>query len=230
MSLRSELARHGESDVGLSIILAIQLLIIFVVAPLATMQAVSAELGEMLRFGLAATTILIVANRNLARAVVALAFIATLIASLHWRLGGTAAAIALGKIFITLGFDFLVAAIVAYAAFAPGRVTIHRILGAVILYLYVALIFAGIYRVLALTIGGGFSGIPPGQRGQFGGMLTFSLSALTTGDSFGISTQQPFVRSLAGLESVIGQLYPATLLARLVTLHATETAGAASED
>jgi hypothetical protein len=30
----------------------------------------------------------------------------------------------------------------------------------------------------------------------------------------------PPVRSIANLESVIGQLFPATLLARLVTLHA----------
>ena len=30
----------------------------------------------------------------------------------------------------------------------------------------------------------------------------------------------PLVRSLASLESVIGQLFPATLLARLVMLHA----------
>jgi hypothetical protein len=29
---------------------------------------------------------------------------------------------------------------------------------------------------------------------------------------------QPFVRALSNLEAIMGQLYPATLLARLVTL------------
>jgi hypothetical protein len=35
----------------------------------------------------------------------------------------------------------------------------------------------------------------------------------------------PFARSLANLESIIGQLYPATLLARLVTLELEGRAG-----
>lgn len=221
MSLRSKLARHGDSDVGLSIILAIQIVIIFIVGPLAAMQTVSAQLVEMLRFGLAATTILIVAKQTQVRLLVALAFVTTLIASLHWQLGGTAAAIALGKIVVTIGFDLIVAAIVAYAAFGPGKVTIHRILGAVILYLYVAMIFAELYRVLALTIPHAFAGLPGGRREQFGGLLYYSLGALTTGGTGGIIAQQAFVRSLSSLESVIGQLFPATLLARLVTLHAT---------
>ena len=52
-------------------------------------------------------------------------------------------------------------------------------------------------------------------------MLYFSLSTLTTTGFGDIVPVHPFVRSMANLEAVIGQLYPATLLARLVTLHAT---------
>ncbi len=221
MSMRSEMARLGSGDVGLSIILAIQIAIIFIVGPLAATPAVSTQLVEMLRFGLAATTILIVSRNRTVGIVVALAFIATLLASLHWQLGGTAAAIALGKIIVTVIFDMLVAAVVAFAAFSPGKVTVHRILGAVILYLYVALIFAGFYRVMVVMVPDAFSGLPQGQRGQFSGLLYFSLSALTTSNSGGIAAQFAFARSLSSLESVIGQLYPATLLARLVTLHAS---------
>ena len=221
MSVRSEIARLGSGDFGLSIILVIQITIIFIVGPLAGNASVSAQLAEMLRFGLAATTILIVASHPVVRIVVALAFIATLVASLHWQLGGTAAVISLGKIIVTIVFDTIVAAVVAYAAFAPGKVTVHRILGAVILYLYVALIFAGFYRLMVLTVPDAFGGLPQGQRGQFSGLLYFSLSALTTGGNGGITAQYAFARSLSSLESVIGQLYPATLLARLVTLHAS---------
>jgi hypothetical protein len=39
----------------------------------------------------------------------------------------------------------------------------------------------------------------------------------------------PLVRSIANLESVIGQLFPATLLARLVTLHAATEVASAGE-
>jgi hypothetical protein len=222
MTIRSELARLGSGDVGLSVILAIQISIVFIVAPLAATAMVTAQLAEMLRFGLAATMILIVAPNRIMRAAIAFAFVATLVASLHWQFGGTADAIVLGKYIVTILFDAVVAAVVAYATFAPGKVTIHRILGAVILYLYVALIFAGIYRVFAVILHPAFRGLPSGQRGQFSELLYYSLSALTTAGSGDIVAQHPLIRSLASLEAVIGQLYPATLLARLVTLHASD--------
>lgn len=210
----------GSSDVGFTIILAIQITVVFIVAPLAATGSVSADLVEMLRFGLAATTMLVIARHPAVRTAVALAFVATLVASLHWRLGQTATVIAAIKIAVTIGFDMTVATIVAIAAFGPGRVTIHRILGAVILYLYVALIFAALYRMMTLVIGGAFTGIGPGPRAEFSGLLYFSLGSLTTGSTGEILAVHPVVRSLASLESVIGQLFPATLLARLVMLHA----------
>ena len=53
------------------------------------------------------------------------------------------------------------------------------------------------------------------------------LSTLTITGFGDIAPLHPLVRSIANLESVIGQLFPATLLARLVTLHAaTEVAAA----
>ncbi len=212
--------KPGGTDIGFSIVLAIQIAVIFVVAPLAATGAASADLVEMLRFGLAATTMLVIARHPAVRTAVAFAFVATLVASLHWRLGQTATVIAAIKTIVTIGFDLTVATIVAIAAFGPGKVTVHRILGAVILYLYVALIFAGLYRLTALVIGNAFTGIPDGPRAQFSGLLYFSLGSLTTGSTGEILAVHPMVRSLASLESVIGQLFPATLLARLVMLHA----------
>ena len=49
-------------------------------------------------------------------------------------------------------------------------------------------------------------------------MIYFSFGTLTTAGSGDIAPIHPFARSLANIESMIGQLYPATLLARLVTL------------
>lgn len=213
----------GRGDAGLSVVLAIQIAIIFVVAPLAATATASADLVEMLRLGLAATMILIVVRRPIVQVVVALAFVGTIVATLRWRLGQTADEIAAIKVALALGFDIVVATIVAFVAFGPGKVTIHRILGAVILYLYVALVFAGIYRLMALTLGGAFADLPPDPRARFSGLLYFSLSTLTTAGSGEIMPLHPFVRSISSFEAVIGQLFPATLLARLVTLHATES-------
>lgn len=211
-----------KSDIGYSIILAIQIAVIFVVAPLAATGSASFELIEMLRFGLAATTMLVIARHPAVRGAVALAFVATLLASLHWRLGQTADAIAVAKSVVTIGFDATVATIVAIAAFGPGKVTVHRILGAVILYLYVALIFAGLFRLTMLVTDNAFTGLAPGQRAQFSGLLYFSLGSLTTEGTGEILAMHPLVRSLASFEAVIGQLFPATLLARLVMLHVAD--------
>lgn len=50
-------------------------------------------------------------------------------------------------------------------------------------------------------------------------LLYFSFVTLTSTGYGDIVPLNPIVRSLANLESVIGQLFPATLLARIVTLH-----------
>jgi hypothetical protein len=126
---------------------------------------------------------------------------------------------------MTTAFDVAVAAAVAHVAFGPGRVTVHRIMGGVILYLSIGLIFANAYRTAAVLLNPSFSGLPADRRAALGQLLYFSLCTLTTASYGDILPLHPFVRSLANLESVIGQLFPATLLARLVTLHAAKANG-----
>lgn len=225
MPVRDHVSTFADGDVGLTVILGIQIAIVFVVAPLAATQAASAQWIEMLRFGLAATTIVLVARHRLVQAAIAALFAATWLASFRWQIDANAPAqtaaqaIAIAKIAITLAFDLIVAAVVACAAFSPGKVTVHRILGAIILYLYVALVFANLYRLLAVALPFAFHGLPASPAAQFSELLYFSLSSLTTAGTGEIVANHPVVRSLSSLEAVIGQLYPATLLARLVTLH-----------
>lgn len=220
-----------RSDTGLAIILLVQIATIFVVAPLAATDSVSSQLIEGLRLGLAATAILIVARRRVVRVLIGVAFVATLAATLRWPLGETAIIVAAVKTSVTLAFDVVVAVLVAFAAFGPGRVTVHRILGGVILYLYGGLIFAGFYRLELLALPAGFNGLAPGTRAQFGGLLYFSFGALTTSGSGDLVAVHPVLRSTAALEAVIGQLYPVTLLGRLVSLHtAAEVASQSSRD
>lgn len=49
-------------------------------------------------------------------------------------------------------------------------------------------------------------------------LIYFSFSMLTTVGYGDIVPVHPIARSLSSVEAIIGQLYPATLLARLVTL------------
>ena len=65
-----------------------------------------------------------------------------------------------------------------------------------------------------------FSNLPPigAEHGSGAALLYFSFSTLTTLGYGDIVPLHPLARNLANLEAVIGQLYPATLLARLVSL------------
>ncbi len=101
-----------------------------------------------------------------------------------------------------------------------GPVTGHRIRGAVALYLLIAMLFAFLYSLAEELAPGAFT-MPEGwSRAASSGeaFYYFSIVTMTTVGFGDITAVNPFVRSLVGLEALIGQLYPAILIARLVTL------------
>lgn len=116
---------------------------------------------------------------------------------------------------------FAVSLVIGQAVFAPGRVTHHRIEGAVILYLNIAVIFTSAYRLIFELEPAAFSNFPAGQTeaAAISGMLYFSFTTLTSTGFGEILPVHPVARSLTNLESVLGQLYLTILLARLVTMH-----------
>ena len=110
--------------------------------------------------------------------------------------------------------------VVLHAVFAPGRITFQRVQGAIVVYLNLALIFASVYRLIWELNPAAFShSLAPGTRpGDFGTLLYFSLTTLTTTGYGDISPIDPFARSAANLEAVVGQFYLAITIARLVAL------------
>lgn len=117
--------------------------------------------------------------------------------------------------------------VVARAVFGPGRITYHRVVGAVLLYLIIGLIFVALYGFVALTTPEAFTNLPP-LHGDFaisGNLIYFSFVTLTTTGYGDIAPLHPYARSLANVEAIIGQIYPATLLARLVTLELAHERG-----
>jgi hypothetical protein len=207
-------------EVGLSVVLAIQGGIMFVIAPLAATGFLPPIVVDVFRVGLAAAAVILLTRHRLASILIAGTFLLSLALSFGLTTGGAAAAVSIERLAATTAFDIAVAGAVANVAFGGGRVTIHRIMGAVILYLSIGLIFANAYRVAALLLHPSFTGLTSNGGGSLSQLLYFSLTTLTTTGYGDIAPVHPFVRSLANLEAVIGQLFPATLLARLVTLHA----------
>jgi hypothetical protein len=108
--------------------------------------------------------------------------------------------------------------VVSTAVFGPGRTTHHRILGAVTMYLAIGTIFTSTYILLAEALPATFTHIPKNPFEIRETLTYFSFSTLTTGSFGDIVPLHPIARSLANLESICGQLFPATLLARIVGL------------
>jgi hypothetical protein len=102
--------------------------------------------------------------------------------------------------------------------FATGTVNAYRIMGAIAAYIVLGLLWANAYTLVYLIDPAAFqfstpaAGEPPTSE-----MLYFSFVTLTTVGYGDITAVNPIARSLVMLQALVGQLYPAVLLARLVT-------------
>jgi Ion channel len=108
---------------------------------------------------------------------------------------------------------------VARAVFGPGRITYHRIVGAIMLYLTIGLVFVALYSMVGAYSPNAFSGTTITAHVSLpSDLVYFSFTTLTTLGYGDIMPVHPIARSLSNVEAIIGQVYPATLLARLVSL------------
>jgi voltage-gated potassium channel Kch len=113
-------------------------------------------------------------------------------------------------------YCILLGRIILHRTFAEGRITIHRVQGAIVVYLLVGFIFALLYDADCRLEGVmAFRGLDRFGRKDF---MYFSLTTLTTVGYGDITPVFASARSLANLEALIGQLYPAVLIARLVSM------------
>ncbi len=129
-----------------------------------------------------------------------------------------------------LGWDMLLPLliIIAYLGFIlryvykKGSVTRERIEAAVAAYLLMTMAFALGYILISFLIPGAFrftDKAPNIGDPRFGYIFHyFSISTITTVGYGDIVPVHPFSRTLATIEALVGQLYPAILLARLVSL------------
>lgn len=117
--------------------------------------------------------------------------------------------------------------VVGRRVLGPGRVTHHRIQGAVVVYLNLGVIFALLYSLLCHFDPGAFTPAPPLADRLDATMLYFSYVTLTTTGYGDVAPVHNLARGLANLEALTGQLYLATTMARLITLELQARARAA---
>lgn len=102
----------------------------------------------------------------------------------------------------------------------PGRITLQRLQGAAVVYLSTALLFASAYGLIWELTPDAFANLQasPGDDLELANLMYFSLKTLTNTGYGDILAVDPFARSLANLESVLGVFYIAITVTRLVTL------------
>jgi len=199
--------------------LIVQCLLIFIAAPCVTVGFPGSIVGFELLFAAFAVLIIAVSRGRITTSIAVLSMIAAL-TGVFLTVVAPSITNRLLAHFGTIGGAIVVTYVVGRAVFAPGVVTQHRVLGAIVLYLTFGMLCTSGYRLIWDLIPNSLTGIPTGleSRQVSGTILYFSFVTLTTVGYGGIVPVHPFARGLANLEGIVGQLYPATLLARLITL------------
>ena len=210
--------RSERSDWPLTVLTGVLILLIFVFAPL---QAVGITAFHLFAIGPLLAIIggmVIISNSPTALVLMSVALVAN-IAVFFLRLYYPVPF----HLHILAGAWFVIACtlgiVVMQAVFRGGRVTYHRIIGAILLYLLIAVAFATLFAFVGLSGPGAIKVITFDDDQSLASALFYMSFVTLTSTGYGdIIPVHPLARSLCNIESVIGQLYPATLLARLVTL------------
>lgn len=123
---------------------------------------------------------------------------------------------------LSMIFFFGLLIVILRRVLGEGKINVTRIEGAIAAYLIIAILFTYAYRII-------YSYIPHAFTFNFSSeslrvdeiadhFLYFSFITLTTTGYGDITALHPFARSFSMLEGLIGQLYPAILIARLVSM------------
>jgi hypothetical protein len=113
-------------------------------------------------------------------------------------------------------FNLLFALVILQKTFKAGDITIQRIQGSIVVFLLAGLMYAYVFHAIYLYAGtSSFNNVSGIGLKEF---LYFSFTSLTTMGYGDITPVHPLARSLANSEALVGQLYPAILIARLVSM------------
>ncbi len=219
--------RH-RADRAVSLLLVVQALSLFVVIPLGAATPYGRFLIDGCHLAFAGIAVTLLVRHHAVRALLVAGLIVLVGLPVVLTPGAgepVRAALAAGAITAAAFlFNAAITAIVVVHVFGPGRITSHRIQGAILVYLNVAALFSIAYGFVTSFDPGAIArsdgGALPAAMGAKIAALTYvSLTTITTTGFGDLVPVHTLARSLANLESVFGHLFPATMLARLVALN-----------
>jgi len=214
-----------EQDHGLSLLALLMLGLVFS-SPILHLAATGRVVFEIFLAALLLTGVGAVAQSPLQRSILGGLAFATFVARFVYASNVSDQYGAVGAATSLVVFTLL-AVVVARRVFLEGDVSVHRIFGAVALYLIFGLTWSFAYETLAVLDLGAFTyAVPPETPFQRSSELVyFSFVTLTTVGYGDVTPVHPLARSVAMLEALIGQLFPAITLARLVALEVGRRTG-----
>jgi Ion channel len=126
---------------------------------------------------------------------------------------------------LTFAFDVFVIVTIFRRIFRFERVTSSTIFGALCIYLLIGFSFTNLYMFVAKLQPWSFylvPGVNIHQTVEFSDLIYYSFGSMTSLGSSGIIPVSPVVRSLSIVEAILGLLYLAVLVSRLVGMYHME--------
>ena len=213
--------RKWVHNSGMSVLLIALIAAVFAIPAFMPSGETRQLIAELLMSVILISGVVAVAEHR--KTALALAAISAIVLALGvFQLSAPAARVPEIRDVIALGAFLVLAFAVGINVFASGRAVGDRVFGAVVLYLLLGLLWAVAYHVVARLVPGAFLG-HPADAVDLSDWVYFSFVTLTTVGYGDITPFAQGARSLAILEALTGQLYPAVIIARLVSLQASKT-------
>ena len=208
-------SRFWSTDRGLSIFLVMIVVVVFVLPPLASLGVTGRLFLDVLFSLLLISGIASMSGRR--RVLITLALISIVALAIRWIDSFNASRLLdVLNYLSTITATILFSTVVLSQVVKKGPITIHRIEGAIAVYLLLGLAWAHTYELIEYLSPGAFTGALTASN-RFSSWMYFSFVTLASLGYGDIAPVHPIARSLAVAEALTGQLYLAILIARLVS-------------
>lgn len=220
--MQAALSHHNHlstSDCSLTALLVLLIIMVFVIYPLSQVGVLHVLLIDIV-FSLIvmAGALSVVGKRPITLLVLGFAVAAFVT---RWtRRAMPEANLDPADILLSLIFLAILSALVMRQIFRRGHISVHRVQGAVAVYLLLGLVWACLYELVEIHRTGAFQTltVPVPQNVRTPILVYFSFSTLTTVGYADVVAVHPVARSLAMPEALTGQLFPVILIARPVAM------------
>ena len=213
------LSRYWSADEGLSIFFLILCTLLFVVYPLVEMSSGIRYAGDIFMSLLLISGAATIHKSAIMKGLVVGAVVLAI--AVHWMKDvGPGRPLYTWEAGLAILCLFLFIVVILKHVFQPGPMTLHRVLGAVSVYLLLGLIWAFAYRIVWHHFPGSihFEFQSPQDQTVMARFVYFSFSTLTTVGYGDITAVHPLARALVVSEALVGQLFPVLLIGGLLSM------------